>query len=44
MTNKTTYTFSKKRMFVHLFLAIATSGGWMLVAILWEWYRYINAK
>lgn len=39
MPNNARYTFSKTRMIVHVFLLLATGGGWLLIGGPWELYR-----
>lgn len=44
MATRPGYTFSKKRLFVHIFLTVITSLIWVPFGAIWEWYRYINAR
>lgn len=37
--SRNTYTFSKTRMLVHVFLMLFTAGGWLLIGGPWELYR-----
>lgn len=40
--SRNTYSFSRARALIHIFLLLFTAGGWLLIAVPWELYRYFG--